>query len=157
MNHRRAAILKAYLIRNRNEEVSVALDKENHDEAYQLGRLFAVLEFAQTNALGELNRTVKDAYFSSAASTPASVFPRLIRLHNHHLEKLPTSPDAAKREKKRTKGFFERLVQEICSHVAKFPSHLSLERQGLFYIAYFHQRQDFFTKRTDENQETNDE
>jgi CRISPR-associated protein Csd1 len=156
MNHRRAAILKAHLIRNRNEEVPVALDKENTDEAYQLGRLFAVLEFAQTNALEGLNRTVKDAYFSSAAATPASVFPRLIRLHHHHLEKLPTTSEAAKREKKRTKGFFERLVQEICSHVAKFPRHLSLERQGLFYIAYFHQRQDFFTKRTDDNQETND-
>jgi CRISPR-associated protein Csd1 len=157
MNHRRAAILKAHLIRNRKAEVPVALNKEHLDEAYQLGRLFAVLEFAQTNALGDLNRTVKDAYFSAAAASPASVFPRLLRLHHHHVEKLPTNPEAARREKKRTKGFFERLVQEICSHVGKFPHHLSLERQGLFYIAYFHQRQDFFTKRTDDKQETNDE
>lgn len=153
MNHRRAAILKAYLIRNRNEEVPVALNKEHPDEAYQLGRLFAAVEYAQTNALGDLNRTVKDAYFSAAAATPASVFPRLMRLHHHHVEKLPTKPE----EKRRTKRFFERLVQEICSHVNHFPRHLSLERQGLFYIAYFHQRQDFFTKRTDDNQETNDE
>ena len=157
INHRRAAILKAYLIRNRNEEVPVALNKEHPDEAYQLGRLFAVLEFAQTNALGELNRTVKDAYFSAAAATPASVFPRLLKLHHHHVEKLPTNSDASQREKKRTKGFFERLAQEICSHISKFPHHLSLERQGLFYIAYFHQRQDFFTKRTDNTKETNDE
>jgi CRISPR-associated protein Csd1 len=157
MNHRRAAILKAFLIRNRKEEVPVALNKEHPDEAYQLGRLFAVLEFAQMNALPTVNRTVKDAFFSSAAATPASVFPRLIRLHHHHLEKLPTNPEAAGREKKRTKGFFERLDQEICSTISKFPHHLSLERQGLFYIAYFHQRQDFFTKRIDESQEKNDE
>lgn len=157
MNHRRAAILKAYLIRNRNEEVPVALNKDHPDDAYQLGRLFAALEYAQTAALGDLNRTVKDAYFSAAAATPASVFARLMRLHHHHVEKLPTNPAEAKRDKTRTKGFFERLVQEICSHVDHFPSHLSLERQGLFYIAYYHQRQDFFTKRTDDGKETNDE
>jgi CRISPR-associated protein Csd1 len=157
MNHRRAAILKAHLTRNRNEEVPVALSRDHPDEAYQMGRLFAALEYAQTTALGELNRTVKDAYFSAAAATPASVFPRLMRLHHHHVEKLPTNPAEAKRERKRTKGFFERLVQEICSHVDHFPSHLSLERQGLFYIAYYHQRQDFFTKRADDTQETNDE
>ena len=158
MNHRRAAILKAFLIKNRNEEVPVSLNKEHPDEAYQLGRLFAVLEYAQTSALGDLNRTVKDSYFSAAAATPASVFPRLLRLHQHHVEKLPTNPEEARREKTRTKGFFERLVQEICSHVSKFPSHLSLEHQGLFYIAYYHQRQDFFTKHTAENnQESNNE
>ena len=157
MNHRRAAILKAYLIRNRNEEVPVALNQEHPDEAYQLGRLFAAFEYAQTSALGDLNRTVKDAYFSAAAATPASVFPRLMRLHHHHVEKLPNNPDEARREKTRTKLFFERLVQEICSHVSHFPPHLSLERQGLFYIAYFHQRQSFFTKRADQTQETNDE
>jgi len=150
MNHRRAAILKAYLIRNLKEEVPVALNKDHPDEAYQLGRLFAIFESAQKSALGELNRSVKDAYFGAAAATPSVVFPRLVRLHQHHLEKLPTNPEEARREKKRTKGFFERLAQEICGHIKCFPAHLSLERQGLFYIGYYHQRQDFFTKHTDD-------
>ena len=50
MNHRRAAILKAYLIRNLKKEVPVALDKDHPDEAYQLGRLFAALEKTQEDA-----------------------------------------------------------------------------------------------------------
>lgn len=157
VNHRRAAILKAYLVKNLGEGVPMALDTDHPDEAYQLGRLFAALEYAQTNALGELNRTVKDAYFASAAATPAAVFPRMLKLHHHHVEKLPSNPDVARQERKRTKGFFERLVREICSHVTRFPSHLPLERQGLFYIAYFHQRQDFFTKKTEAEKETPDE
>ncbi len=157
VNHRRAAILKAYLKRNRGKEVPVALNKDHPDEAYQLGRLFAALEFAQKNALGPINRSIKDSYFGAAAATPATVFPRLMRLHQHHLEKLPTSGEEAKREKKRTKGFFERLVQEICGHITRFPSHLPLESQGLFHIAYYHQHQDFFTKKTDNDQETTNE
>lgn len=157
MNHRRAAILKACLIRNQNQEVPVALNKDHPDEAYQLGRFFAVLEYAQTSALGNINRTVKDAYFGAAAATPSTVFPRLIRLNHHHLEKLPANPAEAHAAGARTKGFFERINQEVCSRVSRFPTHLSLERQGLFYIGYFHQRQDFFTKRTGGNEgATND-
>ena len=135
----------------------MALNRDHPDEAYQLGRLFAALEFAQTTALGNINRSVKDAYFGSAAATPAIVFPRPMKLHNHHLEKLPIGGWEAKREKKRTKGFFERLVQEICGRVRQFPTHLPLERQGLFYIAYYHQRQDFFTKKPENDKETTDE
>lgn len=157
MNHRRAAILKAHLIRNLNQEVPVALNKEHPDEAYHLGRLFAALEYAQTSALGNINRTVKDAFFGAAAATPSFVFPRLIRLNHHHLEKLPTAPVDARGAGTRTKGFFDRLIQEICARVTHFPGHLTLERQGLFYIGYFHQRQEFFTKRTDINTDTSED
>lgn len=148
MNHRRAAILKAYLIRNRRKEVPVALDKERPDESYQLGRLLAALERTQEDATeGKLNATIKDKFFGAAAATPASVFPRLLQLHQHHLNKLDNMGQRINRE---------RLVGEICGRVQRFPSHLPLEQQGLFYIGYYHQRQDFFTKKTD-NQETTDE
>ena len=32
---------------------------------------------------------------------------------------------------------------------ARFPGHLTLEEQGLFAIGYYHQRQAFFTKKTE--------
>ena len=148
MNHRRAAVLKAYLIRNRRKGVPVALDKERPDESYQLGRLLAALEKTQEDATeGKLNATIKDKFFGAAAATPASVFPRLLRLHQHHLNKLANEGLRINREK---------LVGEICGRVLRFPSHLPLEQQGLFYIGYYHQRQDFFAKKT-ENQETTDE
>ena len=117
--------------------------------------------FAQTqeDAVENINRTRQGRLlqFCRRDAGQHTVFPRMMKLHNHHLEKLPIGGDEAKREKKRSKGFFQRLVQEICGHIRHFPTHLALERQGLFYIGYYHQRQDFFTKKTENDKETTDE
>lgn len=146
MNHRRASILKAFVIRNLGKEVPVALDRDHPGEAYQLGRLFAALEKTQEDAAdSKLNTTIKDRYFGAAAATPGIVFPRLLQLHQHHMRKLENEGQRIHREK---------LIGEICGRVNRFPSHLTLEHQGLFYIGYYHQRQDFFTKRTDTDKET---
>jgi CRISPR-associated protein Csd1 len=148
MNHRRAAIIKAYLIRNLNQEVPVSLNKDHPEQAYQLGRLFSALEKTQEEASeSKLNSTIKDRYFGAAGATPASVFPRLLRLHQHHLNKLQNEGLRINREK---------LIGEVFGRIERFPSHLPLEKQGLFYIGYYHQRQDFFTKRT-ENDKGDDE
>jgi len=148
VNHRRAAILKACLIRNRKEDVPVALNRDHPDQAYQLGRLFAALEKTQEDASeGKLNSTIKDRYFGAASATPASVFPRLIRLHQYHMDKL----DGGMRVNR------EKLMGEICSHVGGFPAHLSLDKQGLFQIAYYHQRQAFFEKKTVNEKENDSE
>ena len=142
INDRRAAILKACLIRNHGKEVPVALKKDHPDSAYHMGRLFAALEKTQQDALGQhLNRTIKDGYFATASATPAAVFPRLIRMHQHHIEKLDQGLKISR----------EQLLQQICEHVQQFPTHLSLKKQGLFHIGYYHQRQDFFTKRDAED------
>lgn len=146
VNHRKAAILKAYLIQNYDPEVPVSLQPDHPDEAYQLGRLFAALEKTQEDVSPGLNKTIKDSYFGAASSTPASVFPRLMRLHQFHIEKFDNPGRRVAREK---------LVTAICGRVTQFPRHLPLEKQGLFHIAYYHQRQDFFTKKSDK--ETTDE
>ncbi len=146
VNHRRAATLKACLVRNYGKEVPMALDKDHPDQAYHLGRLFAALEKTQEDATdGKLNSTIKDRYFGAAATTPASVFPRLLRLHQHHMGKIDNQGLCVNREK---------LIGEICGHIGHFPSHLPLEKQGLFYIAYYHQRSDFFTKKDASQEET---
>lgn len=147
VNHRRAAILKAYLVRNLNQEVPMALNKDHPDEAYQFGRLFAALEKTQEDATdGKLNATIRDRYFASAGARPAIVFPQLLQLHQHHLDKIGNRGHRINREK---------LIGEIFSHFGRFPSHLSLEKQGLFYVAYYHQRQDFFTSKSESFPETN--
>ena len=54
--------------------------------------------------------------------------------------------------------FFERLVQEICGHVSHFPPHLSArEVRASSTSRYYHQRQDFFTKRTENDKGDDDE
>ncbi|HEX8341780.1 MAG TPA: type I-C CRISPR-associated protein Cas8c/Csd1, partial [Tepidisphaeraceae bacterium] len=103
MAHVRFAAIKACLNRNSRQarfplEVPVALDQNRIDTAYVTGRLFAVLENIQLDSVeSDLNTTIKDRYFSSASATPGFVFPRLIRLSQHHMAKLPTTLEEAKR------------------------------------------------------------
>ena len=136
VDHPRACILKGILIRNFGREVSVSLDRNREDPAYRLGRLFAALDKTQTDALGRsLNRTVREAFYGSASSAPATVFPRLLRTYQHHSSKLPGGLRVNR----------DRLVQEIVGPLGTFPSHLSLVDQGLFALGYYHQMQDFYT------------
>lgn len=140
----RAGILKAFLNRNSRaglsplaKELSMSLDPERPEPAYQLGRLFAELEKTQEDALPGINDTIKDRYFSAASATPGSVFPILMRTVQHHLRKLEYS----------SKVFHEKRIQEIAGRLNGFPSHLNLKGQGLFALGYYHHRQDIFTKK----------
>jgi CRISPR-associated protein Csd1 len=38
------------------------------------------------------------------------------------------------------------MIGEIVGGIKAFPTHLSLEDQGMFAIGYYHQRQAFYTK-----------
>ncbi|HWL09982.1 MAG TPA: type I-C CRISPR-associated protein Cas8c/Csd1 [Planctomicrobium sp.] len=119
------------------KEIVMSLDTDREDVAYCLGRLFAELEKTQEDALPGINDTIKDRYFGSASATPGSVFPRLIRLSQHHLGKL----------EKPNRIFHEKRIQQIVDKLQRFPAHLNLQDQGLFAVGYYHQRQDFFTKK----------
>lgn len=132
----RAAILRAYFIRNLKQEVSVGLDKANTSVGYRLGRLMAVLERAQAAAQGNPNKTIVDRYYGAASTRPGTVFPRLVALSQHHIAKL-TGGLAA---------FYQSRVGEVMDGIAGFPATLRMEEQGLFALGYYHQRQDFYKK-----------
>lgn len=136
----RAAILKAVLQRNFNKEVPMSLDTERRETAYLLGRLFAVLEKAQLDALGKVNSTIKDRFFSAASATPASVFPRLLRLSQHHIEKAEYG------------HMSDRRIADIMEHVDVFPPHMNLQDQGLFAIAYYQQKNALYRKNENKTQ-----
>lgn len=135
----KAAVIKAMLNHNHQKEVTSMLDDQRPECAYHLGRLFACIERAQEDALPGINATIKDRFFGAASATPATVFPRLIRMNQHHVGKLEGG----------RKVVAERRIQEIFSRIGAFPSHLGLVDQGLFAIGYYHQRQEFFRKRAD--------
>lgn len=147
----RVAAIKACLTRNARLrgnplENLVTLDPTATNAAYNCGRLFALLEKAQTDSAdGELNTTIKDRYFSSASSTPAIVFPRLFRLSQHHLGKLSTG----------LRITYERQFGLIMQQLDAFPRQLSLEEQGKFVIGYFHQRQNLYTSKKDKQEGEN--
>jgi CRISPR-associated protein Csd1 len=139
INYLRAATIKAVLVRNHHQTIPTMLDTENTDPAYLLGRLFATLEKSQEDALGNVNAGIRDRFYSAASSTPASVFPRLLRTYQHWLSKLNGGAKVNR----------ERLVQEIMSSIGSsgFPNQFPLKKQGVFAIGYYHQRKDFFTKK----------
>ncbi len=129
INYLKSSILKAVLTRNYNMEVPMSLDKERTEVAYLLGRLFAVLEKAQLDALGKkINTTIKDRFFSTASATPASVFPKLIRLSQHHIEKAEYGYKT------------DQIIAQIIDGIDSFPAHMNLQDQGLFAIAYYQQK-----------------
>lgn len=148
VNYPRAAIIKAYLNKSylnkfhHKEVLKVALDKENTDPAYRLGRLFATLEKIQEDAARPrvLNVTIKDSYYGSASSNPGSVFPALLKLTHHRLAELRKNNPGSNK-------YFQDLMGEIMADINKLPKTLLLDEQGMFAIGYYHQRQNFFTKR----------
>jgi len=139
----RAAVLKAVLnraLRQRptdQKEITVPLDPTNLSPGYRLGRLFAVLEKIQEDAQPGINATIRDRYYGAASSSPASVFPQLLKLKNHHLTKL-NNPSFI--------GAHEKRLAEIFDGIAEVPAHLQMEEQARFAIGYYHQRQALFTK-----------
>ncbi len=162
VNRTRAAFVKAYLLRTQKDEISeaitLALNETWREPGYLLGRLFALLEKAQTDALGAgINATIKDRYFGAASSTPVTVFPLLLRLSQHHLPKV--------KNKYIHKGIQDVLgMMEVNeANPLGFPAKLSMESQGLFMLGYYHQRQAIYTKRetdtptTDEPEMSNEE
>ena len=129
-----AAVIKACLHRLTPKETPpVSLDPDFPKPAYQLGRLFAVLEAAQREALGRnVNATVADRYYGAASATPARVFGPLLRGARTHIS-------TAERLRRgfwiapRLEGIMARLPPEL-------PRTLRLEDQGLFAIGYYHER-----------------
>ncbi len=129
-----AAAVRAVLSRLPLEETPpVALDPEHPNAAYQLGRLFAVLEAAQREALGtKVNATVADRYYGAASATPARVFGPLLRGARTHIA------DA----NKRGRGLWlnGRIGQIMGQLGAELPPTLRLEDQGRFAVGYYHER-----------------
>lgn len=146
INITRAAIIKAYLNRlndnNNNKKLDIMLDKENQNQGYLCGRLFAVLDKIQEDANGI--HSIRERYMNSASATPAMVFATILNLSTHHLEKLNGGGQI----------FYERLKQEIISKLDAngFPAHLDLQDQGRFFVGYYHQRQTLFS--SDNNNKT---
>ncbi|MCU7904743.1 MAG: type I-C CRISPR-associated protein Cas8c/Csd1 [Candidatus Thiodiazotropha sp. (ex Epidulcina cf. delphinae)] len=151
----RVAMIKAVLHRDYRkqwimEEIPMSLDENSESEAYQLGRLFAVLERIQSSAIKNANATITDRYFASASTVPYSVFPRLLSGAKNHLSKI----------RKSMPGYAVNLDKDLAGIITKlshcFPKHLSIEHQGHFTIGYYQQRDKYFTASKESQQASDD-
>lgn len=142
----RAAVIKAFLIRNYpeyKEVLTVSINNDTNNQAYNLGRLFSILEEIQSMANPTINSTIKDRYFSSASSTPGAIFPFLLDLAQKHIKKIRTE----------NQGFCIAKQKEITDILSRFeesfPARMTMQEKGAFQIGYYHQVQKRFTKKED--------
>src|SRR5262249_39020573 len=87
----RAALIKLVLLahpRNPTDDTLVQLDPHHPSTAYRCGRLLAVLEAIQHQAIPGAKATIIDRFYGTASTAPASVFARLLRGAQPHLGKL---------------------------------------------------------------------
>nr|WP_321513837.1 type I-C CRISPR-associated protein Cas8c/Csd1 [uncultured Pseudodesulfovibrio sp.] len=149
VNYLRVALVKAFLVRNCKQEMHMTLDTTNTDIGYRLGRLFAIVERIQEEAVPGANATVRDRFFSSATATPGRTFPIILKNAQHGLAKI-------RKEKPGWAVTLEKQIQDIVGGIdatAGFPTSLSSEKQGMFILGYYQQRQDFYTKKENKTED----
>lgn len=136
ITRQRAALIKLVWLSqqpNAKEDMMVQLDPDNPNPAYRCGRLLAVLEEVQRQAVPGAKATIVDRFFGAASSAPASVFGRLLRGAQPHLAKL-------ERDKPAAYYALQQRLEDILGELSGFPHTLTLEEQGLFALGYYHQR-----------------
>jgi CRISPR-associated protein Csd1 len=90
--------------------------------------------------------TVSEKYFGTASTSPAYVFPYLVKLNRHHLQKIGKSPKYAGGER-----FLEEAIFCILARLGQteemkrnktapaFPRTLDLQAQGRFALGFYQQ------------------
>ncbi|MDR0813406.1 MAG: type I-C CRISPR-associated protein Cas8c/Csd1 [Oscillospiraceae bacterium] len=153
VNRTRAGVVKGFLNRtarkNKQEEtMTVALNLEERNRGYLLGRLIAVFEKAQQEALGNVNSSVLDKYLNTALAAPQMVFTSMLLLHKKHLAKSDFNKGRA--------VYFNQLVGSIMEEFDStgFPQTLNAEDQGRFIVGYYHQNHDLWKKKETSNTTT---
>jgi len=153
----RFALLKLILNRNRkgtDMEIQTTLTADTDDSAYNSGRLLAVLAETQKKAheYQLKGAGVVERYFGMASVSPASVFPLLLRLNRHHLDKIRKSDEYGGDER-----FLEEQIREILtkfksgggSSAPDFKRTLGLHEQGRFALGFYQQQADDAMRRSE--------
>lgn len=134
-----AAAIKSWLISQNEEEWTMELDHAKISSPYLCGRLFAVLEAVQYEAVRG-NETIASRYYAAASTTPRAIFGLLMRNSKWHLSKIG----------KTEKGYelrYQQKFQQITERLEEFPAVLSLHEQAEFALGYYHERQDIYKKK----------
>lgn len=135
----RAVLTKMVVLSNDFKELDMdketldALNPDQKEPAYHLGRLLAVLDDIQGNVM-KANTTLVDRFYGAMSTTPYAVVGRLIGGSQAHLQKL-----------RKEKGWLYKIKQEeledVMSRLKDIPAKpLTTAQQALFALGYYHQR-----------------
>lgn len=135
----RAVLTKMVLLSNDFKELAMdketldALDPQQKEPAYHLGRLLAVLDDIQSSVM-KANTTLVDRFYGSMSTTPYAVVGRLIQGSQAHLQKLRKENEPAYRAK-------QRELEEVMGCLTTIPAQpLTTPQQAMFALGYYHQR-----------------
>lgn len=149
MHAHQAAAVKSWLVsQNEKEGIerrrwTVTTDVKDKNPAYVLGRLFAVLEKIQQEAINSTN-TIATKYFSSASTTPKAVMGLLIRNAQHHLAKINGDDN-----RRGLAIYYDKRLAEVYGNLTEYPDMLNAEGQAEFAMGYYHEKQDLYTPKKD--------
>ncbi len=139
---RRAAMIAAVLRRNYEQEVPMALDEDERDPAYLLGRLFGAYVYAE-RSYQKRSAGLRQKYMGAASATPARVLPVLMRGYEHNRA-------ALRKAGGRKAGAGVRADRAVAAIIdgleGKMPTNLPLEAQGRFFVGFYHQTSAFYAK-----------
>ena len=125
-------------------EIPPKLTADTDDPAYNCGRLLAILAATQDKAHEYKleGAGVAERYFGTASVSPASVFPLLLRLNRHHLNKIGKSERFGGHERFIVEQIQDVLVLFKPAKVGAppmFPRTLDLQAQGRFALGFYQQ------------------
>lgn len=152
---RRAAIIRAVLVRNTKGSVPMALDETSEDPAYVLGRLFGAFTYAE-RSFADRGATIRDKYMGGASATPARIFPVLMKGYEHNRAGLAKAGG----QKVGAGIKAEKAVAAILAKLpggGDLPAALPLEDQGRFFVGFYHQLSAFYEKAEDAVVETTED
>ncbi len=126
------------------------LDSNHPEPAYHCGRMLAILDDIQSEAMNA-NATIVDRFYGAASTTPALVFATLVRKSQPHLSKI-----RGKKGRAWLADYFERRLGEAARSIPPtpgFPKTLTPEQQGLFALGYYQEK---YRPRPKKNQTNSD-
>ncbi|WGX96535.1 type I-C CRISPR-associated protein Cas8c/Csd1 [Nocardioides sp. L-11A] len=151
--HARFALIRLILNRShlKGKPLPPHLDEDRSEPSYLSGRLFAVRESLQYQALGEVNASITDRYFERASANPASVDHALSTLEQQHLRAL------RRKGRRDAEIAFSKRVDDLHARCGAAPGRLTSEEQALWIAGYYQQRQANFQRAQENKQQTTSE
>ena len=117
--------------------------------AYTCGELFAEYERLQSAALGSVNRSIVDSFYSTAMTRPSMALPAVEKKAQAHLRKL-------RRDKPGLAVNISKAIGELMSLLGSeggFPRFLTIGQQAEFVLGYWCRRQQHFNPTSNDKEE----